>query len=97
MSVPAIILGIVISVLLGASFHLWRGGGGGKLLLYLLLSIAGFWIGQYLGERFDLTFVSIGSLHLGMGLAVGVIFLSIGNWLSQVEPEKKQDRRRPKI
>jgi hypothetical protein len=95
MSIPSIVLGIVISVLLGASFHLWRGGGGGKLLLYLLLGIAGFWIGQYLGERFGLTFASIGSLHLGMGLIVGAIFLSIGNWLSKIEPEKKPDRRRP--
>jgi hypothetical protein len=95
MSFPSIVLGIVISVFLGASFHLWRGGSGGKLLLYLLLSITGFWIGQYIGGRFNLTFASVGSLHLGMGLVVGMLFLSIGNWLSQIEPEKKADRRRP--
>jgi hypothetical protein len=91
-TLPALILGLLISTLLGAAFHLWRGGGLGKLVLYLLLGWIGFWFGQFLAVRFDLTFLSIGTLHLGASLLMGLAFLFVGHWLSLVEPEKRSSR-----
>lgn len=84
---PAFILGLLASTLYGALFHLWRGGGAGRLLLYLLLSWAGFWIGQAFGSWQGWTFGNIGPLNLGMATLTSLMFLLIGHWLSLIEIE----------
>ncbi|OQY95128.1 MAG: hypothetical protein B6D39_00285 [Anaerolineae bacterium UTCFX2] len=91
-TLPTLVLGLIISTLLGALFHLWRDGGPGKLILYLVLGWLGFWFGQFLAVRFGIAFASVGNLHLGMALLCGIIFLLIGHWLSLVEPENRPKR-----
>ena len=93
MSLPSLLLGFVFSTLLGAGFHAVRGGGGGKLLLDLVLGWLGFWLGQYTAARLGLTIGSLGSLHLGLAVPVGLVFLFVGNWLSPVEVKKKSRAR----
>jgi uncharacterized membrane protein YeaQ/YmgE (transglycosylase-associated protein family) len=97
LTLPSLLLGFVISILLGAVFHVWRGGGGGKLLLYLVLGFVGFWVGQFLAERFNISYASVGSLHLGLAVPCGLSFLFLGHWLSLVEPEKRPRKRIPKL
>ena len=82
MSIPNLLIGLILSTLLGAAFHLWRGGGLIKLILFILLSWLGFWIGHFAAARFGLTFFNLGALNLGMAVLVSLIFLSIGQWLS---------------
>ena len=65
MPLPTLIMGIFISSLYGALFHLWRGGGGGRLLLYLIFSWIGFWLGHFVGNLTGITFASLGALKLG--------------------------------
>ena len=89
MSTPVLIFGLVISTLFGAAFHLWRGGGSGRLLLYLILGWLGFWLGHVVGNLLGWTFGSIGQLRLGMASLTSVAFLAVGYWLSLVEVEKK--------
>jgi hypothetical protein len=89
MSTPTLLLGLIISTLYGALFHLWRGGNAGRLLLYLLLSWVGFWVGQILGNLINLSFDTIGQLHIGMATLGSLIFLGIGYWLSLVQSEPK--------
>jgi hypothetical protein len=89
MTFPALIFGIIISTLYGAAFHLWRGGNLWRLLLYLILSWTGFWLGQFVATRLGWTFASLGSLHLGMATLFSAIFLFAGYWLSLVEVERK--------
>ena len=89
MTLPALIIGILISTLYGAVFHLWRGGGMGRLILYLILAWAGFWIGQLLGDYFGWTFGSLGPLHLGAATLISGVFLGIGYWLSLVQVQRK--------
>jgi hypothetical protein len=89
MSLPALLFGFVISTLYGAAFHLIRGGGAGRLLLYLLLAWAGFWSGQFLAAQRGWTFASLGPLHLGMATLASLLFLAVGNWLSLVEAERE--------
>lgn len=84
MVTPTILLGLVISTLYGALFHLWRGGGAGRFLLYLFLAWGGFWAGHFLGVRFELTFASIGPLRFGMATIMSAVFLGVGHWLSLV-------------
>ena len=85
MTIPSIIIGIVISSLYGVVFHFWRGGGLGRLILYIVLAWIGFWIGHIVGNSQNLTFVSLGPLRLGAATIGAIITLGFGYWLSHVE------------
>jgi hypothetical protein len=84
MNLPGLLLGIVISTLYGAIFHLWRGGGLGRLMLYIILSWIGFWSGQFLANYLGWTLFTVGSLHLGLATLGSLILLLLGYWLSLV-------------
>jgi len=88
MTLPALLFGFLLSTAYGATFHLWRGGSAGRLLLDLFLSWTGFAAGQILGDSLGLTFARLGPLHLGLATAGSLVFLLLGHWLSQT-PEKK--------
>ena len=89
MSLPTLLFGFLISTLMGAVFHLLRGGGAGRLILYLILGWAGFWAGHFLASYFGWSFGSLGPLHLGVAVLVSLVFLGIGYWLSLVEVEAR--------
>lgn len=94
MAVPMYILGLIVSTLFGALFHLWRGGGGGRLLIFLVLGWAGFLIGELVGRRLGLEFGSLGALHLGSALVVEFVFLLAAAWLSLPQAKKPSRPRR---
>jgi uncharacterized membrane protein YeaQ/YmgE (transglycosylase-associated protein family) len=85
MSLSSILMGIIISSIYGAVFHLIVSGNLGRLLLYILLAWIGFWIGQIVGNHFGWTFLSLGVLRLGTATIGSVVTLVIGYWLSLVE------------
>lgn len=89
MSVPTLILGLILSTLYGALFHLWRGGNAGRLLLYLVLAWVGFWLGQLLGNTLHLSFDTLGQLHLLSSTLGSFTLLFIGHWLTFVQADKK--------
>jgi hypothetical protein len=93
MTIPTLLLGFVISTLYGALFHLWRGGGAARFLLYLLLSWLGFWAGHFLGVHFKWSFFDVGPLHLGMATLFSLVFLAIGYWLSLVERTPSKSKK----
>ena len=88
MTIPAIILGIIISTGLGSLFHLWRGGGAPKFLLYLVLSWIGFWGGHFVGNLINIDVGKIGPLHVLFACLGSLILLAFGYWLSLVEIER---------
>jgi hypothetical protein len=85
MTIPSVILGFIISSLLGALFHIWQDGGAGRFLVYLVASWSGFWIGHILGNFLPFTFFKLGPINLGTALIVCIAFLGLGHWLSLVE------------
>ena len=89
MSIPTLFLGLILSTLYGALFHLWRGGNAGRLFLYLILSWIGFWLGQLIGNYLKISFDTLGQLHLVIATLGSLIFLAIGYWLSLVQVENK--------
>ena len=89
MTLPSILIGVVISTLYGAAFHLWRGGNLFRLILYLILAWIGFWVGHTLGNLWGLMFFSLGPLRLGMATLGAGATLGIGYWLSLVNPNRK--------
>jgi hypothetical protein len=89
MTFPAVILGLILSTLYGAGFHLWKGGNLSRLILYLILAWLGFWGGQLLASLLGWTFDRVGGLHVGAASVGSVLFLIVGYWLSLVEVERK--------
>ncbi len=90
MTLPALLFGFLISTLMGAAFHLWKGGGFSKLMTDLFVSWIGFWLGHFAGVSAGLAIGTLGPLRLGSAVVGAVIFLSLGYWLFQEEqPVKK--------
>jgi hypothetical protein len=93
MNTPSILLGIILSTLYGSGFHLWRGGNLGRLILYMILGWAGFWIGQALATSLGWNFLSLGPLHLGMATLLSFIFLGLGYWLGKIDRSSREQPR----
>jgi hypothetical protein len=89
LSLPMVLLGVVLATLYGALFHLFCGGRIIRMLLYILLSWIGFWIGQALADLTGWTFLSIGSLHVGLATLGSFVFIGLGYWLSLVDNQRK--------
>jgi len=85
MTLPTLLFGFLLSTLYGTAFHLWRGGGAGRFLLYLILSWVGFWLGNFIGDQVGFSFFKMGALNLGLATLTSFIFLAAGYWLSRVD------------
>ena len=91
MTLPALLFGFLVSTFVGAAFHLWKGGGFGRLLLYILLAWIGFWGGHVLGTRLGWSFGSIGPLHFGTALIICAATIYAGYWLSLINREEEKN------
>ncbi len=91
MTLPLILLALLIALLLGALFHILRGGSGWRLLLYLVSSVLGFALGQGLSTWLGWRLLTFGALDVGAGLIGSFIFLMLGDWLSRIE-NKNENR-----
>jgi len=89
MTIPVLLFALLISILCGTLFHLLRGGGGWRLLLYIGLSILGFAVGQWISTARGWHLLMFGALDIGMGLIGSVVFLIGGEWLSRIETKKE--------
>lgn len=82
-SLPSLIFGLIAALLIGALFHLWQGGGGGRLLLYLALSVVGFGAGHFVGVWREWVLFPVGPLDLGAGVIGSWLMLGLGHWLAR--------------
>jgi hypothetical protein len=85
MTLPAILFGLIIALLIGTLYHLARGGRVRRLLMYLGLSVLGFAVGQFAGAWLGWSIFMFGMLNLGMGAVGSILFLATGDWLSRTE------------
>lgn len=90
MTIPAFVIGGLLASIFGLLFHLWRGGGLGRLVYYLIISWLGFWLGQYIGLRLDINFIQIGPLYAGSATIMCIVILFFGHWLSLIEVSSKK-------
>ena len=75
MTLPSFIFGSLISIFFASAYHFWRRGGGGKLLIYLATSFAGFWAGHIFGNIIEPKFAGD-----KLSLSPIVILLSLFTW-----------------
>jgi hypothetical protein len=85
MTFPAVIFSFFIAMLLGSLLHLWRGGSLVHLLIYLVLSLIGFFGGHCLASVLSINFIRLGTINLGFGILGSLALLALGYWIS---PEK---------
>lgn len=84
MTIPSLIFAFLIASLYGALYHLIRGGGLGRLLLFLIFGWAGFAGGHLLGIWQGWVLMPVGELNLGMSTFGSLIFLVGGDWVSRI-------------
>lgn len=94
MTLPSLILGLLIALLMGTLFHLWADGGLGHLLLYIALSVTGFGAGQWIGSSQGLQVLPVGPLDLGVAMVGSLLFMGAGHWLSLVRVQGRQPRNK---
>ncbi len=94
MTLPALAIGLLFSLLIGALFHVLLDGGGARLVLYLVLSLAGFFAGHFAGGVLNLDLLPLGPLNLGTAILGSLLFLGVGHWLSLIEIERPGGRDR---
>jgi hypothetical protein len=73
---PALLLGILLSVVYAGALHLWKGRTLRDLLLYLVASAVGFAVGHLLGLLLQIPMPRIGEVH--------VIEASVFAWVALV-------------
>ncbi len=88
LTLPSFLFGLLISSLYASAFHLWKGGGLGRLVLYILLSWGGFFLGHFIATRMGISLASLGPLRVGAATVGSLLFLFIGHWLSLIQLEE---------
>ena len=82
MALSAWFFGFVVASLLGALYHLWRGGGLARIVFYLGLAWVGFGGGVYLAHLNGWALWVIGQLDVGFGVLGSLLILGFGDWLT---------------
>ena len=90
MTLPVVLLGLVIALLIGFIFHILRDGNGRRLLLYLGLSVLGFSLAQWISMASGWKLYQLGALDIGMGVIGSLFLLAIGDWRSRIETTNKR-------
>lgn len=85
MTLPALLFALIVALFYGASYHLIRGGGFWRLILYFCLSVIGFAAGHLVGIWRGWLFLPIGALNFGLSSVGSILLLVLGDWLSRVE------------
>ncbi len=85
MTIPAFFLGCVLALIFGAVYHLIRGGGIGRLILYLIVSGFSFWFGHLVANITGMTFLSLGPIRTGLATHFSIAGLVTADWLSAVD------------
>jgi len=84
MTIPSLLFALLIASLYGALYHLVRGGGPGRLLLFVIFAWAGFALGHLLGIWQGWVFIPLGELNLGLSTLGSLILLLLGDWVSSL-------------
>lgn len=87
MTLPTLLFALLIAFFYGALYHLIRGGGFWRLLLYISLSIFGFVMGHLIGLWQGIVLMPIGSINFGLSSIGSLLLLLFGDWLTRIEAE----------
>ncbi len=92
MTAPAALYGFIIASICGFAFHLIRGGGFGRLLLYLATAWLSFFTGHFVGEWLNWRLARFGSLNLFPAVLAAILGMILASILAGPE---KGDKTHP--
>jgi uncharacterized membrane protein YjjP (DUF1212 family) len=84
-TLPSLVLAFVIASMLGLGFYLVFGRGWLRLVIYWLVAVVGFFIGQILSTLLHFSLLPIGSVNLVEGTVVCLIALFVTRALWKTE------------
>lgn len=84
MTIPSLLLALLIASLYGVLYHLIRGGGLGRLLLFLIFGWTGFTVGYLVGVWRGWVLLPLGELNLGLSTLGSLLLLILGDWVSSI-------------
>ncbi len=90
---PGLALCVLLATAYGAAFHLWRDGGYGMLVRYLLAAWGGFALGQLAGWLGGWEFAMVGQVHVLEGTLGSGVLLMIVRWLTASPSAPTRERR----
>lgn len=83
MTLPAIIFSIIMALLYACAYHLIKGGDLFTFITYCVVSVLGFFGGQYLASLIGVRFFPLGTINFGVGTLSSIGLLLIGGWISR--------------
>jgi hypothetical protein len=89
MMTPHYLFALALATFFGALFHLVRGGGAMRLLLYLACSWAGFAVGQVVAPLIGLNLPVVGPFHVVEAASFALLFMVGATVLMLKEPAQK--------
>ncbi|MBV6394843.1 MAG: hypothetical protein HFACDABA_00413 [Anaerolineales bacterium] len=91
MTLPFLLVSLLLALLLGALYHLIRGGDWSHLLAYLAAGIIGFAAGHFLAQWRGWLLFPFGPFNLGAEISGSLAFLILSDWLLHLPPRTAQD------
>ena len=89
MMTPHYLFALALATFFWALFHLVRGGGAMRLLLYLACSWAGFAVGQVVAPLIGLNLPVVGPFHVVEAASFALLFMVGATVLMLKEPVQK--------
>jgi len=78
---PYFVLAVLIGLIYGAIFHLWRGKRVKDIVYYSGAGVVGFGLGQTLGVMLGRQVFSVGPLHIIEASLASWLVLFLARWL----------------
>ncbi|MEK7682429.1 MAG: hypothetical protein AAB321_00080 [Chloroflexota bacterium] len=85
MTTPGLYFALLVSTGMGLLFHLIRGGGLGRLLLYLVTAWVAFLAGQLVAEWLNWHFLRVGPINLFAAVLAALLGLMTASLLAGPE------------
>ena len=82
MTIQAILFILLVSAFYGCTAHLIFGGNGFSIFVNILIAVAGFFAGHFIGNVIGKEFLHVGVINFGWGTFTSIIFLVIGGFIS---------------
>lgn len=83
LTLPNLLFGSILAVACGALWHLLWGGPLKILVLYLVMSLVGFWLGQIIAQANSWLLYPIGGLLWLPAILGACLTLAIVRWFAQ--------------
>ena len=93
MTAPGLYFALLLSTGMGVLFHLIRGGGLGRLLLYVVTAWVAFLAGQLVADWLNWHFLRVGPVNLFAAVLAALLGLMTASLLAGPEGRRSRGRR----